>query len=35
VPHFDEDTGQFMAEVFDKGGQLPAGRRICDIFAAS
>jgi dihydrofolate reductase len=35
VPHFDEATGQFMNEVFDKVDAFLLGRRTYDIFAAS
>jgi dihydrofolate reductase len=35
VPHFDEATGQFMAEVFDKVDAFLLGRRTYEIFAAS
>lgn len=35
VPHFDEDTGQFMVEVFDNVDAFLLGRRTYDIFAAS
>ncbi len=27
VPHFDEDTGRFMTEVFDKADAFLLGRR--------
>jgi dihydrofolate reductase len=35
VPHFDEQTGQFMNEVFDQVDAFLLGRRTYDIFAAS
>jgi len=35
VPHFDEATGQFMNEVFDKVDAFLLGRRTYEIFAAS
>jgi dihydrofolate reductase len=35
VPHFDEDMGGFMGEVFDKADAFLLGRRTYDIFAAS
>ncbi len=35
VPHFDEETGQFMGEVFDHVDAFLLGRRTYDIFAAS
>ena len=35
VPHFDDATGQFMNEVFDKVDAFLLGRRTYDIFAAS
>jgi len=35
VPHFDEDMGEFMGEVFDKADAFLLGRRTYDIFAAS
>jgi dihydrofolate reductase len=35
VPHFDEDMGRFMGEVFDKADAFLLGRRTYDIFAAS
>jgi dihydrofolate reductase len=35
VPHFDEDTGRFMNDVFDKVDAFLLGRRTYDIFAAS
>jgi dihydrofolate reductase len=35
VPHFDEATGQFMVEVFDKVDAFLLGRRTYEIFAAS
>jgi dihydrofolate reductase len=34
VPHFDEETGRFMTEVFDKADAFLLGRRTYDIFAA-
>lgn len=34
VPHFDEPTGQFMTEVFDKADAFLLGRRTYEIFAA-
>lgn len=35
VPHFDEATGRFMDEVFDRVDAFLLGRRTYDIFAAS
>jgi dihydrofolate reductase len=35
VPHFDEDTGRFMIEVFEQVDAFLLGRRTYDIFAAS
>jgi dihydrofolate reductase len=35
VPHFDEATGEFMNEVFDKVEAFLLGRRTYEIFAAS
>jgi dihydrofolate reductase len=35
VPHFDEETGRFMTEVFDKVDAFLLGRRTYEIFAAS
>jgi dihydrofolate reductase len=35
VPHFDEDTGRFMDEVFDKVDAFLLGRRTYEIFAGS
>src|SRR5918999_4916104 len=35
VPHFDEATGQFMDEVFEKVDAFLLGRRTYEIFAAS
>jgi dihydrofolate reductase len=35
VPHFDEATGEFMTEVFDKVDAFLLGRRTYEIFAAS
>jgi dihydrofolate reductase len=35
VPHFDEATGHFMNEVFDKVDAFLLGRRTYEIFAAS
>jgi dihydrofolate reductase len=35
VPHFDEATGQFMTEVFEKVDAFLLGRRTYEIFAAS
>ena len=35
VPHFDEATGQFMNETFDKVDAFLLGRRTYEIFAAS
>lgn len=35
VPHFDEATGQFMNEVFDKVDAFLLGRRTYEIFAGS
>ena len=34
VPHFDEDAGRFMAEVFDQVDAFLLGRHTYDIFAA-
>jgi dihydrofolate reductase len=34
VPHFAEDTGRLMTEVFDKADAFLPGRRTYDIFAA-
>jgi dihydrofolate reductase len=34
VPHFDEASGQFMKEVFDKADAFLLGRRTYEIFAA-
>jgi dihydrofolate reductase len=34
VPHFDEATGQFMTEVFEKADAFLLGRRTYEIFAA-
>ena len=34
VPHFDEATGQFMDEVFQKVDAFLLGRRTYEIFAA-
>lgn len=34
VPHFDEATGKFMIEVFDKVDAFLLGRRTYEIFAA-
>lgn len=34
VPHFDEATGTFMTEVFDKADAFLLGRRTYEIFAA-
>lgn len=34
VPHFDEDSGQFMSEVFDQVDAFLLGRHTYDIFAA-
>jgi dihydrofolate reductase len=34
VPHFDDDMGQFMNEVFDQADAFLLGRRTYDIFAA-
>jgi len=34
VPHFDEATGQFMTEVFNKVDAFLLGRRTYEIFAA-
>jgi dihydrofolate reductase len=35
VPHFDEASGRFMTEVFDKVSAFLLGRRTYEIFAAS
>ncbi len=35
VPHFDEDTGVFINEVFDQADAFLLGRHTYDIFAAS
>lgn len=35
VPHFDEDTGRFMNEVFEQVDAFLLGRHTYDIFAAS
>ena len=35
VPHFDEATGQFMHDVFEKVDAFLLGRRTYEIFAAS
>jgi dihydrofolate reductase len=35
VPHFDEDAGRFMNEVFEPADAFLLGRRTYDIFAAS
>ncbi len=35
VPHFDEATGEFMNEVFEKVDAFLLGRRTYEIFAAS
>src|SRR5918994_983348 len=35
VPHFDEDAGRFMNEVFEQVDAFLLGRRTYDIFAAS
>jgi dihydrofolate reductase len=35
VPHFDEETGRFVGEVFDQVDAFLLGRRTYDIFAAS
>jgi dihydrofolate reductase len=35
VPHFDEETGHFMDEVFERVDAFLLGRRTYDIFAAS
>jgi dihydrofolate reductase len=34
VPHFDEDTGRFVTEVFDKVDAFLLGRRTYEIFAS-
>lgn len=34
VPHFDDTTGEFMTEVFDKVDAFLLGRRTYEIFAA-
>jgi dihydrofolate reductase len=33
TPHFDEDTGKFITEVFDQADAFLLGRRTYDIFA--
>ena len=35
VPHFDEETGRFMVEVFEQVDAFLLGRRTYDIFATS
>jgi dihydrofolate reductase len=35
VPHFDEDTGRFMVEVFEQVDAFLLGRHTYEIFAAS
>ena len=35
VPHFDEDTGRFMVEVFDRVDAFLLGRNTYEIFAGS
>jgi dihydrofolate reductase len=35
VPHFDDQTGAFMVEVFERPAAFLLGRRTYDIFAAS
>jgi dihydrofolate reductase len=35
VPHFDEETGRFMNDVFEEVDAFLLGRRTYDIFAAS
>ena len=35
VPHFDEETGRFMNDVFEQVDAFLLGRRTYDIFAAS
>jgi dihydrofolate reductase len=35
VPHFDEDTGRFMVEVFEQADAFLLGRHTYDIFAAA
>jgi dihydrofolate reductase len=35
VPHFDEDAGRFMVEVFEQVDAFLLGRRTYEIFAAS
>src|SRR5262245_15743446 len=35
VPHFDEETGRFMTEVFERVDAFLLGRRTYEIFAAS
>jgi dihydrofolate reductase len=32
VPHFDEETGAFMGEVFERAGSFLLGRKTYDIF---
>src|SRR5437667_12183941 len=34
VPHFDEDAGRFMNDVFDQADAFLLGRHTYDIFAA-
>ena len=35
VPHFDEDTGRFMAEIFGRVDEFLLGRNTYEIFAGS
>ena len=35
VPHFDEETGRYMVEVFEQVDAFLLGRHTYDIFAAS
>jgi dihydrofolate reductase len=34
VPHFDEDAGGFMSEVFEQADAIVLGRHTYDLFAA-